>query len=715
MLKSIAWALLRIIFKMRVRGSPPGHVPEKLIILANHQSFLDGLLIQCHVPFEITWVVHTQIAANFFFRSFLKLVPHIVVDTSSPLAMKAMVRLIETGKPVCIFPEGRVTVTGSLMKVYDGLAFLAFKTGASLLPVAIDGAIYSRYNRMKPPFPRKLRPRVTVTFFPLTTLDTPQGRTSRERRRASSKQVRQLLERIWFQAQQPSTLFETLLDAIDLYGRGYSILEDIRFDPQTYGQVLRGALALGRLTSRLSAEGETVGVLMPNAAPTVMLLFGLLAYRRVPAMLNYTSGVDGMQNGCLVAKISTIFTSKAFLERGKLTDKVAQLQGVRVVYLEDLRPQFSLLDKVWLILWALRFPRSVMRPARPQDPAMVLFTSGSEGKPKGVVLSHASILANVAQARAVFEFSNRDKFLTALPMFHSFGLTMGALLPMLTGARLFLYPSPLHYRMVPEMCYDRDATVLFGTGTFLGNYAKFANEYDFYSIRYVLSGAEKLQETVRNLWMEKFGIRIFEGYGVTEMSPVIAVNTPVFYRAGTVGRIVPGIESHIEPIEGIDNGGLLHVNGPNRMLGYLLHDRPGELQPPSSTRGAGWYNTGDVAQIDEDGFVRLVARMKRFAKVAGEMVSLEVVEQIAIAASPSKPHAATSVVNARRGETIVLFTEDRELRRDQLIAAARQAGLPDVAVPRVVTPVDKLPRLGSGKFDYVAIKALAQEREPPQP
>jgi len=388
---------------------------------------------------------------------------------------------------------------------------------------------------------------------------------------------------------------------------------------------------------------------------------------------------------------------------------------VRVVYLEDLGPQFSLLDKVWLILWALRFPRSVMRPARPQDPAMVLFTSGSEGKPKGVVLSHASILANVAQARAVFEFSNRDKFLTALPMFHSFGLTMGALLPMLTGARLFLYPSPLHYRMVPEMCYDRDATVLFGTGTFLGNYAKFANEYDFYSIRYVLSGAEKLQETVRNLWMEKFGIRIFEGYGVTEMSPVIAVNTPVFYRAGTVGRIVPGIESHIEPIEGIDNGGLLHVNGPNRMLGYLLHDRPGELQPPSSTRGAGWYNTGDVAQIDEDGFVRLVARMKRFAKVAGEMVSLEVVEQIAIAASPSKPHAATSVVNARRGETIVLFTEDRELRRDQLIAAARQAGLPDVAVPRVVTPVDKLPRLGSGKFDYVAIKALAQEREPPQP
>jgi acyl-[acyl-carrier-protein]-phospholipid O-acyltransferase/long-chain-fatty-acid--[acyl-carrier-protein] ligase len=639
----------------------------------------------------------------------MRLFPNVVVDTTSPLAMKAMVHLIESGKPVSIFPEGRRTVTGSLMKVYDGLAFLASKTGATLLPAAIEGAEHSMFTSHLQPWPRKWRPRVQLRFFPITRLEMPEGRTPRERRRAASKEIRRMLERYWFTAQQPVTLFEALLRAISLFGKRYTILEDTRLEPVTYGKLLRGVLALGRLVSRIAAEGETVGVLMPNAAPSAMLLFGMLATRRIPAMLNYTSGVDGMQSACEIAKIRTVLTSRAFLERAKLTEKVAQLANVRIVHLEELRTGFRFSDKLWLLLWALRFPRSIMRPQRPQDPAIVLFTSGSEGKPKGVVLSHASIQANVDQCRAIFEFSCRDTFLTALPMFHSFGLTIGTLLPLITGARLFLYPSPLHYRVIPEISYDRNCTVLFGTGTFLGNYARFAHEYDFYSIRWVLSGAEKLTESVRKLWMEKFGIRIMEGYGVTEMSPVISVNTPFFYQSGTVGRPMPGIECFLEPVEGIEGGGQLHVRGPNLMLGYLLHDKPGELHPPSSICGEGWHNTGDVVDIDKDGFIRILARRKRFAKVAGEMVSLELVEQIALNASPTA-HAATSVPSSRRGETIVLYTEDRELRRDQLVSAARAAGHPDVAVPRLVVGVDKLPRLGSGKVDYVSLKAIAEAR-----
>jgi acyl-[acyl-carrier-protein]-phospholipid O-acyltransferase/long-chain-fatty-acid--[acyl-carrier-protein] ligase len=350
---------------------------------------------------------------------------------------------------------------------------------------------------------------------------------------------------------------------------------------------------------------------------------------------------------------------------------------------------------------------------KPDDPAIVLFTSGSEGKPKGVVLSHRSVLSNVAQVRAVYEFSNRDKFLAALPLFHSFGLVVGALLPLTTGARVFLYPSPLHYRMIPEMAYDQDCTVLFGTGTFLAKYAKMAHEYDFYSVRYVLSGAEKLPETVRQTYIDKFGIRVMEGYGVTECSPVVAVNTPVFNRPGSVGRILPGMDYEVSPVPGIPNGGMLHVRGPNLMLGYLLHDAPGQLRPPvSSVKGPGWYETGDVVEIDEDGFLKIVGRVKRFAKVAGEMVSLEVVEQMANLASPAKAHAATTVDSVRRGEVILLFTEDRDLRREHVQASARQAGLPEVAVPRFVQHVDKLPRLGSGKLDYVALKAAAGEAFP---
>ncbi len=712
-MRSFFKLLLRILTRYEVSGPIPQTPPEKLLIICNHQSFLDPIFIGVHCPFDIWWITHTQIAAQWHFRILLKFVPHLVVDTANPMAMKQVVELINSGKPVCIFPEGRITTTGSLMKAYDGFAFLAAKTGAQLLPVNVDGLTRSYFNRLKAPFPKFLRPKVRVQFFPPLQLSEPAGRTGRERRRKASHQIRQILERNQFASQRFTNLFEKFLQSVETYGRKAEILSDIRFTPDSFGNVLRGALALGRIVSKITKEGDVVGVLMPNASPTVMLLFGMFGCKRVPAMINYTSGVDGMQSAIHTAQIKTIVSSKAFLEKAKLTEKVGQLKDVKVHLLEDLRAQFGLADKVWLMLWALRFPRSVAADVKPNDPAVILFTSGSEGKPKGVVLSHGAILANIAQVCAVYEFSNRDKFLAALPLFHSFGLTVGALVPLITGARVFLYPSPLHYRMIPEMAYDQDCTVLFGTGTFLAKYARMAHEYDFYTMRYVLSGAEKLPESVRNEYMHKFGIRIMEGYGVTECSPVIAVNTPVFNRTGTVGRIMPMIEYDVTPVPGIERGGMLHVRGPNLMLGYLLHDAPGKLQPPvSSVKGAGWYETGDIVEIDEDGYLKIVGRVKRFAKVAGEMVSLEVVEQMANLASHGKAHAATSVSNVKRGEVILLYTEDRELRRDRILAVARQGGMAEVAVPRQVQQIDKLPRLGSGKIDYVSLKALAAREFP---
>ena len=707
--------LLRLLTRYEVSGPIPATPPAKLLIICNHQSFLDPLFIAVHCPFDIWWITHTQIAAQWHFRFLLKFVPHLIVDTANPMAMKQVVELIDSGKPVCIFPEGRITTTGSMMKAYDGFAFLAAKTGAALLPVNVDGLTRSYFTRLPASFPKFLRPKVRVQFFPPVHLAEPQGRTGRERRRKASHQVRQILERNYFAAQPITNLFDKFLESVETYGRKAEILSDIRFTPDSFGNVLRGALALGRLVSKITREGEVVGVLMPNASPTVMLLFGMFGVKRVPAMINYTSGVDGMQSAVRTAQIKTIISSKAFLEKAKLVEKVGRLKDVQVKLLEDLRPQFGLADKIWLMLWALRFPRLVVADVKPSDPAVILFTSGSEGKPKGVVLSHGAVLSNIAQIRSVIEFSNRDKFLAALPLFHSFGLTVGALVPLTTGARVFLYPSPLHYRMIPEMAYDQDCTVIFGTGTFLAKYAKMAHEYDFYTMRYVLSGAEKLPDTVRAEYMNKFGIRIMEGYGVTECAPVLSVNTPMFHRLGTVGRLLPNIEYQLSPVPGIERGGLLHVRGPNLMSGYLLHDAPGKLQPPvSSIKGPGWYETGDIVEIDEDGFVKIMGRVKRFAKVAGEMVSLEVVEQMANTASPGKTHAATTVSSIRRGEVILLYTEDRELRRDRLLAVARDGGMAEVAVPRHVQQVDKLPRLGSGKIDYVTLKETAA-REFPDP
>jgi acyl-[acyl-carrier-protein]-phospholipid O-acyltransferase/long-chain-fatty-acid--[acyl-carrier-protein] ligase len=336
------------------------------------------------------------------------------------------------------------------------------------------------------------------------------------------------MQRASFEARRPVTLIESLLDAVDLHGRDRLILEDIKQVPESYAQILKATFALGRLASKFTREGETVGVLMPNVSTTVSLVFGLMAMRRTPAMLNYTAGPDGMQSACAISKIGVVFTSRAFVEKAKLASTIGGLRNVRVLYLEDLRPQFGLMDKLWLIGYALRFPRRAMKAARPEDPAVVLFTSGSEGKPKGVVLSHASILANVAQIQAVIEFSSKDKFLSALPLFHAFGLTAGAILPLLNGTRIFLYPSPLHYRMIPEIIYDRDCTVLFATNTFLSNYAKAAHPYDFYRIRHLVVGAEKLTEDVQKLCYEKFGLRVLEGYGATECSRIAPVRLESF-------------------------------------------------------------------------------------------------------------------------------------------------------------------------------------------
>jgi acyl-[acyl-carrier-protein]-phospholipid O-acyltransferase/long-chain-fatty-acid--[acyl-carrier-protein] ligase len=246
--------------------------------------------------------------------------------------------------------------------------------------------------------------------------------------------------------------------------------------------------------------------------------------------------------------------------------------------------------------------------------------------------------------------------------------------------------------------------VLFGTNTFLANYAKHANPYDFYSMRYVIAGAERLHEEVRKAWVDKFGIRILEGYGATECAPVLAVNTPMANRNGSVGNLLPGIEYRINPVPGVGEGGILSVRGPNIMKGYYLHDEPATLKPPAH----GWYDTGDVVDIDENGFVKILGRVKRFAKIAGEMVSLEVVENIAALASPEHQHAATTQTDPARGENIVLYTTDSNLAREALLTHTQSIGAPELAVPKKIMVIDTLPILGTGKTDYVILKQMAE-------
>jgi len=427
------------------------------------------------------------------------------------------------------------------------------------------------------------------------------------------------------------------------------------------------------------------------------------AFNRVPAMINYTAGTAGMQNACIAAKVNTVITSRKFIETAKLESVVDGLKDLNILYLEDLRAQFGVVDRAWLIGYALHYPRAAMEVNKPDEPAVVLFTSGSEGKPKGVVHSHKSILSNISQILAVLDFNPTDKFMMVLPIFHAFGFT-GSLLPILNGIKIHIFPSPLQYKVIPEVIYDRGCTVFFATSTFLGNYAKYAHPYDFYKLRIVVAGAEKLNEEVRKTYQEKFGIRILEGYGATECAPVLSANTQMANLNGSVGQLVPGLDHKLETVPGIETGGLLHVRGENVMMGYYLFDNPGVLNPPAD----GWYSTGDIVEIDAQGFIHIKGRVKRFAKVAGEMVSLEVVEQIANTAAPEHQHAASTQTDAQRGENIVLFTTDPALKREDLQIVAKNLGSPEIAIARKIIRVEELPVLGTGKTDYVSLKQMAE-------
>ena len=710
MLASMLRVLCRWVFRVRVLGLENIPAEDRLLIIANHESLLDGMLIGLFLPKRATFVVHSDVLKNPFFRGILSLTPHVAVNPSSPLAMKKVIQRLNAGENVVIFPEGRITSTGALMKVYDGPGFVAAKTGVKVLPVRVEGAAQSYFGRLSSAHPRKLFPRVTLTVLPTTEIKTDSEAqpplTSKQRRRIAGVAMRNIMQNLLFETQHCSNLFETLLDAIAKSGSHMRIIEDLNQVEETYKDLLKKSLALGRLATKISRPNEAVGVLMPNVTNTAALILGMMAFKRIPAMLNYTSGTAGLQNACIAAKISTVMTSRKFLETAKLQEVVAKLEGIRIVYLEDLRAQFSLWDKAWLMGYALHFPRAAMEATKAEDTAVILFTSGSEGKPKGVVHSHKSILANIYQIMAMLDFNPADKFMMALPMFHAFGFT-GTLLPLLDGIRIMLFPSPLQYKVIPEVIYEKNCTVFFSTNTFLANYARFAHPYDLYKLRIVVAGAEKLNEEVRKIYHEKFGIRILEGYGTTECAPVISANTPMANKNGTVGQFFPGIAHTLEPIPGIEHGGLLRVKGDNIMQGYYLYDQPGKLIPPPD----GWYDTGDVVEVDAEGFIHIKGRVKRFAKVAGEMVSLEMVEKIANTAAPDHQHAATTQSNANRGENIVLFTTDKRLKREDLQVVAKNLGAPEIAIARKIILVEAIPLLGTGKTDYVTLKQMAEEQQ----
>ncbi|MBW8754939.1 MAG: acyl-[ACP]--phospholipid O-acyltransferase [Sphingomonadales bacterium] len=706
--KDIIRLILRLLYRVEVSGIENMPRPgQRAVVVVNHLSLLDGVLLGAFLPGKPTFAINTQIAKAWWVKPFLGLFEAFPVDPTNPMAAKAMVRAVREGRTLVIFPEGRITVTGALMKVFDGPGMVADKADAPIIPLRLDGPQYTPASYMKGKVRQRWFPKITLTVLPPRRFTIEGEMSARERRAVAGRRLYDEMSRMIFDTTDTNrTLFEALCEARHIHGGKKPLVEDVKREPLGYDRLLIASSLLGGNLAGSTARGENVGLLLPNVTGVAVAFFGLQSQGRVPAMLNFTAGLANLRSACTTAGIRTIVTARAFVDQAKLHEPVAALEsdGLKVLYLEDISATIGGGAKLWAALTRGCIARR-HRALRisPDAPAVILFTSGSEGTPKGVVLTHRNLLSNCAQLAARIDFNASDVVLNALPVFHSFGLTGGTLLPLLNGIHTVLYPSPLHYRIVPALAYDCNATILFGTDTFLSGYARMAHGYDFYSLRYIFAGAERVRDETRRVYAEKFGLRIMEGYGATEAGPVIAVNTPMHYKAGSVGRLLPAIEARLDDVPGIAEGGRLFIRGPNVMAGYLLASDPGKLHPPEG----GWHDTGDIVSFDEAGFVTIRGRAKRFAKIGGEMVSLPAVEGYAAAVWPGAEHAVVARPDAKKGEQLVLFTTAKAPDQKALQEWGRANGVTELMIPREVRALEALPVLGTGKIDYVTLGQMA--------
>ncbi|MBP1853593.1 acyl-[acyl-carrier-protein]-phospholipid O-acyltransferase/long-chain-fatty-acid--[acyl-carrier-protein] ligase [Rhizobium halophytocola] len=699
--------LFRAFMRLEVEGleniRKAGRAP---IIALNHVSFLDGALALAITEEEPVFAVDYKIAQAWWVRPFLKMARFLPLDPTKPMGTRSLIKVAQDGNAIGIFPEGRLTVTGTLMKVYDGAAMVADKTGSMIVPVRIDGLEKSYFSRLSGgQVRRRLFPKVKVTILEPVRLEVPEELKGRKRRIAAGAALYKIMSMLLFETTNTNlTVLERIIETAREKGRGKLAVEDPISGPLSYGKLLTGAAVLGAKFKAMFPKDKTLGVMLPNANGTAATVLGVMSAGKVPAMLNFTAGAANILSACKAAQVKHVLCSHAFVTQGKLGPIVAEMEKeVTFVWLDDLRETITAFDKV---LGLFRGYKPLVRQTA-EDTAVILFTSGSEGLPKGVVLTHRNILSNAAQAASRIDFHSGDKVFNILPVFHSFGLTAGTVLPLVSGVPVYFYPSPLHYRIVPELIYTSNATIIFGTDTFLNGYARTAHPYDFRSIRYIFSGAEPVKSSTRETYTEKFGLRILEGYGVTETAPVISLNTPMFNRSGTVGKIMPGMEWKLEAVSGIDEGGRLFIKGANVMAGYLRAENPGVIEPLVD----GWHDTGDIVTIDEDGFVTIRGRAKRFAKIGGEMVSLATVEAVAAQLWPGNLSVVSSVPDAKKGERLILLTDAQNANRTDFANFAKAKGAMDMMVPAAVS-VGEVPVLGSGKVDFIAARKLALAMHP---
>ncbi|MBL8582588.1 MAG: AMP-binding protein [Rhizobiaceae bacterium] len=703
MRQAFLYAPLKLIYRIDDRAVRAARSTQTPVVYAVvHQSRLDPALMLALLPEQTLHILDDHSARAAWLEPFRELARTIAFNPEHVFVSRRLVRVLRGGGRLAVYLPDEVEPDLRTFRLFRAVSRIAAKADARIVPIVVGGARSLPFSLT----PKEKAPR---RLFPKLTISACEGMSIRQLMDAAgvaaSTQSNALFDRLAearIASLRPDRpLFLAVRDAADRVGASRQSVEDVISGGMTYRQVLMGARLLGGRFAAESHDGQSVGLMLPNGNGFVMALLGLLSAGRVATMLNYTAGPANVTAAVRTASVRIVYSSRAFVDKANLQDIVAAIEtgGARVVWLEDLREKADLFDKAAAaLLWR--------RPIGRQDasrPAVILFTSGAEGSPRAVVLTGTNLNFNARQAEARIAFGADDKLMNVLPVFHSFGLLGGVILPLIAGVPLFLYPSPLHYKLIPKAAAKVRPTVMFGTDSFLASYARTAKDDDFSSVRLLVAGAEAVKEETRRVWRDRFGADIVEGYGVTEASPVVAVNTATHGRDGTVGRLLPGIVARLQEVEGVTQGGRLWIRGPNVMLGYMTAERPGEVQRLEN----GWHDTGDIISFDKDGFVTIRGRAKRFAKIAGEMVSLGAVEMLVEKLWPEARHAVVSVPDKRRGERIVLVTTAQEAEPEALRVAGKQAGAPELAIPNDIVKVPELPLLGSGKTDYIGARRIA--------
>ncbi len=690
-------------------------LPAKAVYVSNHVSYLDPILLFAFLPGNPVFVLNGHLYRSKWIRFLMKTADIMPFNPIEPGDLKELIAKIDSGRRCVIFAEGRITENGGLMKIYEAPGLLADKSQAPIIPVWISGPQYGYFSKTKGKLPHRPLPKIRITVKKPVKFKLKDE--LRRQRDHISNEVYMIMREMSFEASYNDniSLFAQLMKTAKVHSkRGFfhrpAFVEDINRQPNSYKDIIIKSFVLGKYFKKLTQPEEPVALFLPNSIATLCTFFGLSAYDRIPVMLNFSVGAKNMVSMCRTAVVKKVITSRLFIRNAKMENVVEEMEkcGLEIHYLEDLRHKISLWHKINAFL---RYKiKRIPHKEGGDKKAVILFTSGSEGAPKAVVLSHANIISNIKQLSTIETINITDTVFNALPMFHSFGLTVGTLFPLFEGGKLFLYPSPLHYRVIAEIVYEIGATIMFGTDTFFRGYGKIAHPIDFHNIRFMFGGAEAIKPDTRNMWAERMGIRVMEAYGSTECSPVLTANNRIFNRFGSIGKLLPKIQHKIEPVPGIEKGGELVVKGPNIMMGYIMPDNPGVLVPLKDN----WYHTGDVVEIDEIGFVYIKDRIKRFAKIGGEMVSLNAVDEMVRMAYEKSgaeySYGIVAIPHESKGEQIVLVTNNKEVTQDCLHNYIRANGMSELYLPRIILYQESLPVFATGKADNVTLKKQVLER-----